>query len=326
MIQYDKRKIIKIGEKSYAITIPKKWILDLRLDIGATVDLIYDGRVITIKPPTPTPTKHDTSFYYLMLDLCRGQERLAREVTVAYLEGIKSIRIVGDKSRVNDVVRELQSKLVGVVTVEDSLYDRETNIIFLDADLDIRSVVIRIASFIHEILDRILEYINHHGKKHLEKVKALISDVERLYYLGLRLCKGKVASTIGEETLSIVDHMLYLKNVKYLLGTLEKLILVVKEYDSKLSKNAKKYYIYSKKIVIDSLKAYIENDIGLALNTFKIKGDLSNEFRERESILHSIINHLMEIALEISEITVAKCIRDKACRVKYIVPKKQSTQ
>lgn len=325
MIQYDKRKIIKVGEKSYAVTLPKKWILDLKLNTGSTVDLIYDGRVITIKPPIPSQTKPDTSFYYLMLDLTRGHERLAREVTVAYIEGIKSIRIVGNKSKVNEVIRELQSKLVGVVTVENKLYDRETSIIFLDADLDIRSVIIRIASFICEILDHILEYINTQKEDYLGRIKALIGDVERLYYLGLRLCKGKVASSIGEETLNIVDHMLYLKNVKYLLGTIEKLMLIVREQYGKLPEKVKKRYIYSKKVVLDSLKAYIENDIGLALNTFKVKGEIAKEFQEGESLLHSIINHLMEIALEISEITVAKCIRDKACRIKYIVPRKEAT-
>jgi len=323
MVEYDKRKIIRVGEKSYAITIPKKWILDLKLNSGVTVDLVYDGKVITIKPPRTIVQKQDTSFYYLTLDLTGGSEKLAREVTVAYTEGIRSIRVVGDKNLTNNVVRELQNKLIGLVTVEDKPNTIETNIVFLDADINVESVIVRIASLITEILDNILEYLNKPDKNTLEEVKTVVNDIDKLYYLGLRLCKNRASTTIGTDTLETVDHILYLNNVKYLTKTIEKLVLLIKEQQKrKTIDEVRKQIIHTKKIIQDSIKAYIENNINQALKTLEIGSKTVKELKKKTTLTNNIISHLTEIALEIAEITVAKCIRDKACRIKYLTPKK----
>jgi len=41
MVEYDKRKIIKVGEKSYATTLSKRWCSELGLRPSDVVDIIF---------------------------------------------------------------------------------------------------------------------------------------------------------------------------------------------------------------------------------------------------------------------------------------------
>ena len=50
MPEYDKRKIIKVGEGSLAITMPKKWCQELGIQAGDVVSLIHSRDLIIVKP------------------------------------------------------------------------------------------------------------------------------------------------------------------------------------------------------------------------------------------------------------------------------------
>ena len=48
----DTRKIIKAGDTSFAIILPRSWIRFYKLKSGDSLKMISNG-IITIEPPTP---------------------------------------------------------------------------------------------------------------------------------------------------------------------------------------------------------------------------------------------------------------------------------
>lgn len=325
MVEYDKRKVIKVGERSYAITIPKKWSKELGMKPGDVVDLIYDGQSIIIKPLIKT-----SSFDIpgrIILDIRKSKDHLMREIIACYIEGLNKVRVKGEVRELNKLVNYLQKKLVGLVAISKIGSDY-LDIVFVESYLNLDEITKRATSIVKDMMEFMLEYFDTLNEVYLDDIMAYDDEVDRMYFLGLRLVRGKLIRIQRiEEIFEAIDTVLFLKNIEHIGDSLDSIANVLKNNKGIIiEKDLHDLFIKVKKFSLDALFAYTNNEINAALNVLASKQSMRELIEKGElrsdlgKLLLKEFDTIIRSSSDIAEIVVSKCIRDKACSCTYFYP------
>lgn len=320
MVEYDKRKIIKVGEKSYAVTLPKKWCSELGLQPGDIVDLIFHETSIVLKLKSRKPAENAQIF----LDASKGEERLIRQLIACYIEGATRIKIKGDPREVSRLLQQLMKKLMGLVAMGD-LKSPYTDVVILESHINLKDITKRITSITTEIFDTIFSYLESGDKKLLNEALRYCDEVSQLYFLGLKTTKGELLKADSEDVLSMVDLAMFLRDVEHMTGSLIRLIKALERMDHEGLEVTREVFILVRKMALDALQAFTGDKIEMALSLLSSKDKLKEMLERNHEVLDRLVlnefNLIMNLSSSIAEIVLGKCVRNKMCRCKYFYPK-----
>ncbi|RLG75254.1 MAG: hypothetical protein DRO14_04800 [Thermoprotei archaeon] len=327
MPEYDKRKVIRVGEKSYAVTLPRKWCSELGIKPGDVVDLIYYGSSIVLKPVLKAEGggARDRGMQ-LMLDMSRSRDYLMRELIACYVEGVTRVRIKGNEADVSKLVNYLQRKLIGLVAVNE-VSSSFTDVIFTDVSIDVNSILKRMMSIIKVLLTNLYELVDGARDDVYYSIMSIEDEIDRLYFLGLRVCKDLCTKLSGEELLNSIDAISILKDIENIADSLLRCTEVLRNLKKPHISSAVKILNYIEKVVIDTLHSCSENAIEKALNILASNNELRESIKKisaRDPSLNTLINEallILSLCRDIAEVTIGKCIRNKACRCKHFYPR-----
>jgi len=216
MPEYDKRKIIKVGEGSLAITIPKKWCQELGIQAGDVVSLIHSKDSIIVKPLIRSEEKEKIRELGIAVDISkRVVNQLVEEIIACCTEGIGRVRLVrGTPDKVNELVKKLKQRLAGIVLLKPTPSTYE--IVFMDVNVDLKSIIERLVSIITELLDQIRDSIEYKSKciKELTSLKELEEEVKKLYCLGLRIHRSSLANIEVPDIPLAIDALIVLRDLR----------------------------------------------------------------------------------------------------------------
>ncbi len=216
----DHRKIIRIGEKSYAITIPKKWVKQLGIKPGDYVDIVLDKPgIIKIYVEKNIPQKNIlTELSIDASDL--SPETILKIVETAYIFGVNKMVIRNMRSHeFRNKLSDLVKKLPGLFILETGENKILLKIALHEDIIDIDEIITNIAKLSIEIVRNLTEQ---------KPIENIYSEAKYLLNSGLRAVEKKFRTELLRPNVS-----LQLYESLLLLIYFEKLLKALKDLSSR---------------------------------------------------------------------------------------------
>jgi phosphate uptake regulator len=211
------RRVLRIGG-SYYVSLPKEWVKVNRLeDSFVRMDYLEDGSLL-IKPPQTGEASIS------QVKIVCGKD-VFRQILSAYLRGYEVIEVeLGPRCDRGDVMRRVEEArriLLGLELVEE---DRGRLLFqcFVRPDYNLPSIIARMDSVTREMLSLARDILTGRGRS-VEELSQLDDRVDRLYFLSVRLIRGKLRqpTLLPDERLTLLDMRLASKNLENLGDTYE---------------------------------------------------------------------------------------------------------
>jgi phosphate uptake regulator len=180
----DYRKLVKFGQSSFVISLPKEWIVKNKLGKGSIIYVDQKPRELRIfTEETAVEEKKEITIETSNKNL--GQIR--KEIIAAYLNNYSIMNIVGSSLKDNlQEIREIIHGLVAVEAVEQSS-DRIIAEDFLDMKTQsIDSLIQRMDVTLRAMFTEFTDGITIKGSKTLVQRD---KDVNRLYFLSIKVLR-----------------------------------------------------------------------------------------------------------------------------------------
>ncbi|MCC5999050.1 MAG: phosphate uptake regulator PhoU [Thermofilum sp.] len=215
------RRVLQIGG-SYYVSLPKEWVKINGLENSyVKLDFLENGALLIEPPP-----RSQTEISHAKI-ICSNDREVFRQVLSAYLRGYEVIEVEldskCDRKTVLERIEDARRILLGLELVEES--NRKLLLqCFVKPDYNLHSIIARMDSVTREMLSMAVDILL--GKRgNAEELSQLDDRVDRLYFLSVRLIRGKLRepTLMPEERLSLLDMRLVAKNLENLGDTYESL-------------------------------------------------------------------------------------------------------
>ena len=180
----DYRKLVKFGNSSFVISLPKEWLVKNKLGKGSIIYVEQQPRELRIfTEEIPTEEKREITIGTSNKNI--GQIR--KEIIAAYLNNYSTMNIVGSSLKDNlQEIRDIIHGLVAVEAVEQSA-DRIIAEDFLDMKTQsIDSLIQRMDVTLRAMFTEFRDGMTIKGSKTLEQRD---KDVNRLYFLSIKVLR-----------------------------------------------------------------------------------------------------------------------------------------
>ncbi|MGC9147894.1 MAG: AbrB/MazE/SpoVT family DNA-binding domain-containing protein [Sulfolobales archaeon] len=310
------RRVIRIGEKSMGVTIPREWLNALGIDIGSLVKLSIVGNNIIISPVSETAAM----VREISLDTKENldtSDKLSKVIIASYLEGLDKIISFGDRMIIRKAFNEIFSKLPGVVLFESGK-ELEFRISVDENIMNVESIIKTMASSSLMMFELIDKYFETKDKSYLDQLFALDDDLDRLHFMGIRLIKRSYLMNPSDAG----DLLIAIKSLEHVGDSLDRSAGMLQRIDInvKCISTAVEMLRTTRSYYENSLDSYYKRDVSRAITILNERPAYMDKLidlvtktscaSELSGILHEALN-IISISAEISELTVSKFIREK---------------
>lgn len=207
----DQRKLIKLGNSSFAIALPKDWVDKSGLKKGDNIFITpnSNGELI-IQPKYQGSNKNNE----IVLNIGnKGNKEIEREISSAYVKDCSILRIVGIDKNKRDYIEHLLKSLISLEVVEknkDSIVAKD----FFDLnEANLENFLRRIDNSMRNMFEEIEVYLKKGSvtDKELKEIYEIDWDINRLYFLIYRIFIKGLNNPALLSTLKI-DNMALLNN------------------------------------------------------------------------------------------------------------------
>ena len=158
----ESRKIIKFGNSSHVISLPKEWLVNNKLNKGDVVYCEENGNnelVLSFQPIQDDKRKKDITINIDKKPLAT----IKREIFSAYIYNFTTFNIIGDVNKKRDEIEEVITYLPGLEIIDES----PSKIIVKDflniKDVSINNIIRRMDITLRNILDELYNNFNKKG-------------------------------------------------------------------------------------------------------------------------------------------------------------------
>ena len=268
MVKIDFRKIIGFGNGGYVVSLPRRWINKNKLKKGDLLTIDEGSDELTFSLNAEEQKKEEKE---ITIE-AEGQEldRLKTEIVSAYLNNYTSIEIISKKLLTNVIeVKDILRNLAGLEIMEQT----STRIVARDLininDISIENLIRRMDIIIRGMIDDCFKGI--YGEDHYESIFQRDIDVNRLFYLAIRVIKNalknpRLARAFNKDTYQLsADELIIIrlekiadrqKRIARYLRSAKMRKVTVKELEQLYQDIKKAYY--------DVMKAYYTNNRNIA--------------------------------------------------------------
>ncbi len=203
------RKILRIGSSSYAISLPKEWVISLGLKEGMPIFLEETVEknllILPYQPPT-TPR-----ILKALLEVKEGEEESIERLLIAQYEaGYDYIRIVGKPKLSADARRAIKKtliRLIGFEIIEESADYVAVQSVLDPETLDIWRTLDRMEVLILNMIIDLKTYLTQRDTDYLISIIERDDDVDKFYFLlsrqvNLSLRNPSICEKVGLENVS----------------------------------------------------------------------------------------------------------------------------
>ena len=312
------RKVIRVGEKSYAVTLPKKWVDLLGISPGDTVDVLFDkSGYICIRPRKFEAGKAVEPVVRLKASDCGVL--VDRCVSGCYTEGhdVISLELEGPAPALSDV----SSKLPGVVVVEGEGNEVVIKIAISESVVSFDEVINRMIKVLEGMYSYVERFIETGDPKYGEEVLRSDDELDRLFFLGLRLAKRTIMTKLLEKDVSyareLLDIAMLIRSIEHVGDALDRSVRILQEVEMEpIRDTLLELFRLSSKIIFDTLYAYRRVNLKAASRILEMRRELRRKVmsmrKEAPLSMQGILNELDLIATlaeDIIDITVSRFIR-----------------
>jgi phosphate uptake regulator len=293
------RKIIRVGERSFGITLPKEWVELHGLRVGSPIRVLVDRDKITLLPGAETAAVRRAKV--------KGDdvEKLIRDIIAYYIEGVDELEV--ETKNISAVVTKIEGKLPGVVLMEVGgvlklrIVTRE--------DINIDEAVRSMYTTVDAMFSLFLQMFSQGERRLAEEILRLDDQLDRLYFFSLRTVKRNIV--LRPE--HYVDYVITIKNLEHIGDAIDRATNYYLQNDIKcvveVTEVFKKVYRFTQ----DAFNAFYNNDADKALTVLLQRAELVKEtLREicpqAAAVMHEAAS-IVGFAADIAEAAYSKATR-----------------
>jgi len=252
------RRLVKAGQTSHTISLPKEWITKNNLKKGDTVYI--HPKTDTELRISATTTKQTPEKKEITININdKETNTIQREITAAYLNNYSTITLIGET--ITQKTKEIRKILHDFVALEIS---EQTNKRIIAKDLlNIKEISLsqttkRMDMIIRTMITDTIK--TYEGEKLQQSIKFRDYDINRLYFLGARLLKGALTNNQLAEQIKINKNQIL--EQWNLITNLENLADYVKNLNqtSQKDKNTRQILKQIQQNYLTIIKAMHQND------------------------------------------------------------------
>lgn len=206
------RKVIRIGERSVGITIPKEWLSILGIDLGSSVEIALGPGYLLIKPLSTAYARKMQTIKIKHDD----PEVLSRLIIASYIEGFDTVVVEDGKDIARAAFQKTSMRLPGAIALEGPTYRIKISVDEFNTDLN--DVINSMKSILLMMFDLIIDYFGSGDKHKLEEILRLDDDLDRLHFLGIRTIKR----TAFRDPSQAIDSSIVIKSLEHIGDTLDR--------------------------------------------------------------------------------------------------------
>ncbi|MEM2956434.1 MAG: phosphate uptake regulator PhoU [Candidatus Pacearchaeota archaeon] len=189
MVKSEPRKLIKFGNSSYIVSLPKKWIEKNNLKKG---DIIYlednnDSLTLNLKDKR----KPDSKKIVISMNN-KDSDELKREFTSAYINNYSEIIIEGKNERKRDeLINKIVQEKIGVEIVEQNAEQIVIkDILDLEA-ISFEKITRRLDNVVRSMFDELITALKSGNLKewNIKEIQRADYEVNKLYFLVWKLVR-----------------------------------------------------------------------------------------------------------------------------------------
>lgn len=266
----EQRKLIRLGNSSFAIALPKDWVDKSGLKKGDSVfiERNSNGELLIM------PDGKITEQRIININLNKDNEDLKREISAAYVKGYDVFKLNGkpDKEKTNFVKKVLEG-LLGIEMIENNGDGLVTKDFFNISEVNQENFIRRMDNNIREAFDLILESLDTGKWKNIDKeIKDIDQDINKFYLLSSRVMfKGAenltFLSKLKTSPRILFNNWWFAFNLEHIGDELKSIAKILKKekIEGKKKETVIRLISQVKNIYVSSLEAFYKKDKQLAL-------------------------------------------------------------
>ncbi len=293
-IKMDQRKLIRLGNSSFAIALPKDWVDKAGLKKGDNIFITpnSNGELLI----QPTPTKEANNKTALIDTENKKLNEIKNEIRVAYIKGYGLLQINGVKSKQDkDEIKKILKDFLSFEIINSDEKGLLVKDFFDLEDVKIANFIRRMDNNIKEIFDITAEEIKK-DKIDLQKIKEaerIDEDVNKFYFLCSRIFMRGIDNPTTLSVLKTNSARLFNEwwiafnlealsdNIKYFLRGLQE------NNNKKLKQKIIETFLEHYEAYQTCMEAFYKESSSLALQTInmttKLRGKLNELIKENPS-------------------------------------------
>jgi len=271
----EQRKLIKLGNSSFAIALPKDWVNKSGLKKGDEIFIEQNpGGELNIS----SKFKKINGGKEKEIDLSKisDEEVIKREISTAYVQDFNKINILGVEDREKkEIVKKYTNYLIGLEILEDNKDNLVIKDFFDLNEVDIKNFVRRIDNNIRSMLDELGKGIEK-GKisqRQFLEIHEADDDINKFYLLVNKLLiKGinnpSVLNLLKVDSLSLFNHWWINYNLEHIGDEIKRIarFLKTEEIKPKEISLVNEVFLQMKNLYSESVSAYYKKDKAISLS------------------------------------------------------------
>ena len=264
------RKIIKFGESSHVITLPKPWLVKNSLSKGDTIFLEHSDDEIKITSQNKEPTKELKEFTINIDDSPQLREQLA----FTYINNYDTIHIIGAQLENNlERIKRLITQFMAFEIIQQTSKRVTIKDLLNIRDINLFDILRR--------MDRIIESMFENAQQHLEgenKTETIMSkedDVNKLTYLTLKVLRKALDPQHRKQLNLTLKDILYIsETVTHLEATADHLKRIPRHTNEKVNPKIITLFKQIHSNYTTTLKSHYKKERSIALEVKSLKNSL----------------------------------------------------
>jgi phosphate uptake regulator len=274
MTELEPRRLIKFGNSSFIVSLPKEWVSKNNLKKGDWVYLkeTNENEIILMPKEGRNSAEIEKKIEINVTD--KDDEDLKREITSAYINNFNTIVIAGkDLKQKSECVKEIIAPLTGIEILEQSAKEIIIKDFLSFETMSPRKIIRRLDNSIRAIFEEMGEGIrsNKLNNGFLNEVLEEDKGINKLYLLILKLTKIGISNreaikSFGMSYEELSSAQWLAMNMEYLGDDLKR----IARFLAKAKLNAKQKECFENNIhliescFIKAMTAYHKGEFGLA--------------------------------------------------------------
>lgn len=287
----ESRKIQLVGNRSYSVSLPKKWVLLNKLKEQDTIFIEpNDNNELVISSINASPKINKKEVTVTVNEI----ENISEFLMFCYIKNINNLKLLFKKQDYKKVksIKHILKYLEGYDIVSEDEKKIEISFLFNDININLQKILIRMTYLLRLLLNSLKD-------KDSSTLEETENSIDRIYHLSKRIIFSSSYNQEirNENNIKHYEDLFFYKDIFKKLENIGDLLIKLKEYN--LSDNDEKTISHLIDLLYDLLiKKQSTNKIKLSLNLITYQSsdiDISNNIQRIHELCIDIMENSMLI-------------------------------
>lgn len=279
------RKLIRLGNSSYAIALPKDWIEKSGLKKGDDVYVEKNSNGEIVISPKFKNVQEDSKIVINVDNIDNYQ--LEKEMKSAYVKGYKEIHFEGQNNKnLKETIDNIKLNLLSLEFLENGKDKIVVKDLLNIEDINIDNFIKRIDNNLKEGFETLIKSLESGklNKKDLDEVKKIDDDINKSYMLISRLLlKGldnpSIITLLKVDTLELFNKWWFSFNLEHIGDRIKSISKIMSLNDIEINTELNNFIKELYELYLQSMESYYKREKKLAMNAMKKSFSIHNKYK-----------------------------------------------